>query len=444
MQELWTKALFSIKDKLESHQYDHWFKPIVCEAVTESEIVLKVPDRFFHEWLHDNYFELLTSSLREQAARELNIRFTYAEAQALEQGSPRPVHKKEAPSSTIAIDGRYTFDQFVVGASNQFAHAACAAVADAPGRNYNPLFIYGGVGLGKTHLLHAIGNKILEENPNAQIQYIASEQYINDLITSIRTERMDDFRTRYRKGCDVLLVDDIQFIAGKDRTQIEFFHTFNSLYADHKQIVVTSDRFPQEIAGLEERLRSRFQWGLIADVQPPELETRVAILNTKAASDGIDLPEEVAMFLAQNVKSNVRELEGSLIRLAAHSRLNDVPIDLQTTRRVLKDLLTHPGPTITIPQVQKLVANFFNVTVSDLKGPRRHRAIALPRMLAMFLARRHTPCSFPEIGKRFGGRDHSTVISAVRKIERLSHSSEGQGETVQRALRELERTLAVG
>ena len=437
MQELWDKALFAIRHKLETHQYNHWFKPIVCEAVTDKEIVLKVPDRFFHEWLRDNYFQLLNDSLQEQTSRKLDIRFTYAE-----EVQENPAAWKEAPSSsTIAIDPRYTFDTFVVGASNQFAHAACAAIADAPGRNYNPLFIYGGVGLGKTHLLHAIGNQIAQDNPSAQIQYIASEHYINDLITSIRTDRMDEFRTKYRKGCDVLLVDDIQFIAGKDRTQIEFFHTFNSLYAEHKQIVVTSDRFPQEIAGLEERLKSRFQWGLIADVQPPELETRVAILKSKATTDRIDLPEEVAMFLAQHVQSNVRELEGSLIRLAAHSRLSQLPIDIPLTRTVLKDLLATPGPTITVPQVQKLVAGYFNVTVSDLKGPRRHRAIALPRMIAMYLARRHTPCSFPEIGKRFGSRDHSTVISAVRKIQRLSSGNETGSDTVQRALRELERSL---
>jgi len=439
--KLWNNTLYSLKDKLGTHQFNHWVKPIVCEAVTENEIVLKVPDRFFHDWLKDNYLDILRSSLREQAAKEMEIRFTYARNSA-RVASPEALKLPTSPS--IAIDPRYTFDSFVVGASNQFAHAASAAVSEAPGKNYNPLFIYGGVGLGKTHLLHAIGNQILLDNPNASIQYIASEQYINDLVTSIRAERMDEFRARYRKSCDVLLVDDIQFIAGKERTQVEFFHTFNSLYADHKQIVVTSDRFPQEIAGLEERLKSRFQWGLIADVQPPELETRVAILRAKANSDSIVLPEDVAMFLAQHVKNNVRELEGSLIRLAAHSRLNRVPIDMPMTRNVLKDLLTHPGPTITIPQVQKLVANYYNVTVSDLKGTRRHRAIALPRMVAMYLVRSHTPCSFPEIGKRFGNRDHSTVISAVKKITRLNKTQDSQGEAVQRAIRELERTLSVG
>ncbi|HIA04895.1 MAG TPA: chromosomal replication initiator protein DnaA [Myxococcales bacterium] len=434
MQQLWDNTLFSIRRKLDTHQFNHWFKPIKCESVTDDEILLKVPDRFFQEWIQDNYFELLREELLQQADRDISIRFIYGA-----QGASGQTEAKRTPENCIPLEKRYTFDSFVVGASNQFAHAACEAVADSPGHTYNPLFIYGGVGLGKTHLLHAIGNKILADKPNAKITYIASETYINDLITSIRRERMDEFRAKYRKSCDVLLVDDIQFIAGKDRTQVEFFHTFNSLYAAHKQIVVTSDRFPQEISGLEERLKSRFQWGLIADVQPPELETRVAILKAKAATDGIDLPEEVAMFLAQHIKSNVRELEGSLIRLAAHARLNNVPIDLSTVRVVLRDLLVDPGPAITIQQIQKLVANYFNVTVSDLKGGRRHRAIALPRMIAMFLTRQHTRSSFPEIGKKFGNRDHSTVISAVKKIERLTTVK--PDDFVKRALRDLERSL---
>ncbi|MFT7622847.1 MAG: chromosomal replication initiator protein, partial [Myxococcota bacterium] len=259
--KLWDNTLTDLRDKLGVHQFNHWFKPIVCEAVTDDEIVLEVPSRFFHDWLKDNFLDVLESSLSEQAGRDLSIRFKYARGTDAAQ-IEAPGASRAPASSTIPIDPRYTFESFVVGASNQFAHAACAAVADAPGRNYNPLFIYGGVGLGKTHLLHAIGSQILADNPSANIQYIASEQYINDLVTSIRSDRMDEFRTKYRKGCDVLLVDDIQFIAGKERTQVEFFHTFNSLYSEHKQIVVTSDRFPQEIAGLEDRLKSRFQWGL--------------------------------------------------------------------------------------------------------------------------------------------------------------------------------------
>ena len=435
MQRLWDNLLYSLRRKVDTNQFDHWFRPIVCESVTDEEIVLQVPDQFFQEWLEDNYLDLLRAELSKQAARDLDIRFTLGGAVA------EPVEASPAPevseSTAFSLDPRYTFGSFVVGSSNQFAHAASIAVSEAPGQNYNPLFIYGGVGLGKTHLLQAIGHQIQRKDPGATIQYIAAESYINDLIGSIRRDQMDHFRAKYRKSCDVLLVDDIQFIAGKDRTQIEFFHTFNSLYGEHKQIVLTSDRFPQEIAGLEERLRSRFQWGLIADIQAPELETRVAILNAKAASDRIDLPEDVAMFLAQNVKSNVRELEGSLIRLAAYARLTHRPIDLATTRSALRDILQDPTPTVTIQQVQRLVATHFNVTVSDLKGGRRHRAIALPRMIAMYLIRSHTRASFPEIGRRFGGRDHSTVISAVNKIKGLSSSD----EYVRRAVTDLERSL---
>ena len=434
MQQLWENTLYSIRHKLDVHQFNSWFKPIVCEALTDDEIVLKVPDKFFKEWIQKNHMDLLRAALRQQAARELEIRFTCGGE------APEVIDEPVADgdSASIPLDPRYVFDSFVVGSSNQFAHAACAAVAEAPGRNYNPLFLYGGVGLGKTHLLHAIGNQILKYRPDTCIQYIASETYINDLITSIRREQMDEFRAKYRRTCDVLLVDDIQFFAGKDRTQIEFFHTFNSLHLAKKQIVVTSDKSPHDIQDLEERLKSRFQWGLIADIQPPELETRVAILKAKAASEGFQLAEDVAMFLAQYVKSNVRELEGTLIRLAAHSRLAHVPIDLALTRQVLKDLLSDPGPTITVQQIQKLVAGHFNVTVSDLRGGRRHRAIALPRMIAMFLARKHTRSSFPDIGKKFGNRDHSTVISAVNKIERI----QGSDNVVRQALKDIERSLA--
>lgn len=450
MPKLWDNTLFSIRHKLDPHRFNRWFKPIVCTEVTASEIVLEVPDKVFYEWLQKNFLELLQKSLREHAERDLSIRFIYGSESTTapiptERLSLRaPVVKESSPERApvgIQLDPRYTFETFVVGASNQFAHAACAAVADDPGQNYNPLFIYGGVGLGKTHLLHAIGNKIRAERPSARIQYLASEHYINDLISSIRSDRMDEFRVKYRNSCDVLLVDDIQFIAGKDRTQIEFFHTFNALFSERKQIVVTSDRVPREMQGLEERLRSRFQWGLIADVQAPELETRVAILKAKAILEGIDLKEDVAMFLAEHVKSNVRQLEGSLTRLAAHSRLNRVPIDLAVSRAILADVLAVPGPTITIPQVQKLVAHYFNVTVSDLKGARRHRAIALPRMIAMFLVREHTPCSYPEIGKRFGNRDHSTVISAVKKITQISSGGDQKDEPVRVALKDLKRSL---
>jgi chromosomal replication initiator protein len=434
MLEVWDKALYAIREQLDAHQYNSWFKPIVCEAVTPEAIVLKVPDRFFRDWVRDNYLELLRAELAQQGA-PLDIQFTFDG----ERIDSRPAPARP-PAQTYSFEPRYTFDTFVVGSSNHFAHAAAAAVADTPGRDYNPLFIYGGVGLGKTHLLHAVANQVRKANPTAMVQYYTCEEFTNDLISSLRADRMNEFRAKYRRGCDVLLVDDIQFLAGKDRTQDEFFHTFNSLHADKRQIILTSDRPPSEIAYLEERLRSRFQWGLIADIQPPELETRVAILRTKASVEKIPLDDDVAMFLAQNIKSNVRELEGSLVRLHAHARIHRQSIDIALAQSVLKDLITTSGPTITVGQIQKVVAAHFNVTTTDLKGQRRHRAIALPRMIAMFLARNHTPSSFPEIGHRFGNRDHSTVISAVRKIQELMDQRD---PSVERAVTELQRTLGV-
>jgi chromosomal replication initiator protein len=437
MAEVWKKTLGSLRERLDRQQYDHWFKPIVCEEETDNTIVLQVPDRYFRSWLESNYLAMLKDELREQTHRDVDIQFTYRESTPISA----PARKRPVGPETLPIDRRYTFDTYVVGDSNHLAHAACAAIADAPGETYNPLFIYGGVGLGKTHLLHSVANQIRAERPNAKIQYFAAESYINDLVQSIRTDRMDDFRRRYRQRCDVLLVDDIQFLAGKERTQVEFFHTFNSLYADRKQIVLTSDRAPSEIANLEDRLKSRFQWGLIADVQLPDYETRLAILRSKAAAEQIELPNEVAEFVARHIKSNVRDLEGCLVRLSAHSRLTRQPIEVAMTRHVLRDLLVEPAPTLTIPQIQKTVANFYNVTVSDLKGPRRHRAIAFPRMIAMYLAREHTPCSYPEIGKRFGNRDHSTVISAVKKITKGVDTTD---HAVMRALTDIRKMLNVG
>jgi chromosomal replication initiator protein len=435
MQEVWDKTLYSIREQLDAHQYNSWFKPIVCEEVTEDTIVLKVPDRFFRDWLRDNYIGLLRTELSQLTEKDLFIRFTYEG----ETGDGMRRAQRLPPQSS-PFERRYTFDSFVVGPSNQLAHAAASAVADAPGKDYNPLFIYGGVGLGKTHLLHAIANQVLLHDPKATVQYYTSEDFINDLVTSIRNDRMEAFRAKYRQGCDVLLVDDIQFLAGKERTQVEFFHTFNSLHAEKKQIVLTSDRPPHEISNLEERLRSRFQWGLIADVQAPELETRMAILNAKASAENLVVDEDVVSFLAQTIKSNVRELEGCLVRLSAHARLHRLPIDIPLARLVLKDLIVAPGPTVTVGQIQKLVASYFNVTTTDLKGARRHRAIAMPRMIAMYLCRSHTPSSFPDIGRRFGNRDHSTVISAVRKIQEQIEEHE---PTATRAVTDLRRSLGV-
>ncbi|HWP35427.1 MAG TPA: chromosomal replication initiator protein DnaA, partial [Thermodesulfobacteriota bacterium] len=332
--------------------------------------------------------------------------------------APRAV--APAPGGAAAAYGlnpAYTFDTFVVGAGNQFAHAACLAVGQGAARTYNPLFLYGGVGLGKTHLITAIGHAVLARQPAARVLYLSAERFTNDLITALRLERMPEFHNRYRNACDVLLVDDIQFIAGKERTQEEFFHTFNALHAAGKQIVLTSDRFPKEIAGLEERLRTRFEWGLIADIQPPDVETKVAILKKKAEASGLALPDDVALLLASSTSSNVRELEGLLTRLCAHVELTGRALTLELAREVLRELQPKPTRELTVEDVQRAVASFYNLRVADLKSQRRLKVVTLPRQIAMYLARTCTKASFPEIGARFGGKDHSTVIHAVRQIE---------------------------
>ncbi len=332
------------------------------------------------------------------------------------------------PPVTPAPDlvGRYTFDKFVVGPTNQFAHAAARIVAEAPASRYNPLFIYGGVGLGKTHLLQAIGHEIHRQHPDWRICFVTSEKFVTDFIGSMMSQRrssagssMEDFRARYRTVPDVLLVDDIQFLSNKDSSQDEFFHTFNALHYAHKQIVLTSDKLPAELPGVEDRLRSRFTWGLIAEIETPDLETRVAILKRKAEFESLNVPDEVALYLAAHIKSNVRELEGALLRVAARASFHGQPISIELARDALAKLIANAPTGLTIESIQREVAAYFDVKLHDLKGPKRHRAVAHPRMVAMYLARKLTNMSYPEIGSRFGGKDHSTVISAVRKIERL-------------------------
>jgi chromosomal replication initiator protein len=314
---------------------------------------------------------------------------------------------------------KYTFDQFVVGASNQFANAACLAVADSPGKNYNPLFIYGGVGLGKTHLLHAIGNHIVQHRILTEVKkicYITSEEFTNEVINSLRYEKMDEFRNKYRK-MDILLIDDIQFIAGKERTQAEFFHTFETLHQSRKQIVITSDKFPKDIPDFEERLRSRFEWGLIADIQPPDLETKVAILRKKAETENISLPNDVAFFLASQIDSNIRILEGSLIRIGAFASLTKTHIDLQLAKEVLKNIIKTKEEFISVDLIQKIVSNFFNIKISDLKVKRKNKGYVIPRQISMYLSRKFTNASLLEIGEKFGGKDHSTVLHSIKKVE---------------------------
>lgn len=456
MTRTWERTLPAIEPRLSDHAYQRYFRPIRCLEETEETLTLAVADKFLRDWVVDHYQDFIEDQVADVAGRALQIEIvvdpaTQPVTQTPSSDESRPplsrANNASHPSTSamtpsVAAGGRplnqkYTFDTFVCGSSNQFAHAACKAVAEKPGTGYNPLFLFGGVGLGKTHLIHAIGNAIQAQHPDWNVLVLSAETFTNEVIVSIRENRMDQLRKKYRDSCHVLLMDDIQFLAGKDRTQEEFFHTFNTLHETQRQIVVTSDKFPGEIPALEERLSSRFQWGLIADISPPELETRVAILEKKASQDRIALPDDVAMFLATHIKSNVRELEGSLIRVEAFASLTGQEISIELAREVLKDVVLNAGRKPDVDYILKTVASFYNVKVGDIKGPRRHKQITLPRQVAMFLTRQLTDLSFPDIGKRFGGKDHSTVMSACRKIERLLGSDPG----LRQAVDSLEKSL---
>lgn len=418
---IWEKSLKIVGDKLNAQAFNTWFKPISGVSLSGRQFTIEVPNKFFENWIRDNYIDLIKNALKDVSGKDYKISFqihnkekesNYDTDDVKEPASKKP-HKKLA-----GLNSRYTFDTFVVGDSNQFSHAASIAVAENPGATYNPLFLYAAAGLGKTHLLNAIGSHYHNENPNARICYIRAESFMNELINGIRYEKMNQFREKYR-NMDLLLIDDIQFIAGKERTQEEFFHTFNSLYESHKQIVVASDKFPKNIPDLDNRLRSRFEWGLIADIQPPDTETKVAILKKKADVDNIVLPNDVAFFLASNVHSNIRELEGLFNRLCAFSSLNKTEITIDFAREVLKDFLAKRDKHLNTDYIQKTVASFFNLKVADLKSKKRKKVIAYPRQIAMYLTRELTSDSYPEIGHKFGGRDHSTVIHSVAKISEL-------------------------
>jgi chromosomal replication initiator protein len=431
MSKLWQDALAQLEASLNPQHFATWVKPLHLVKIERDLVILEVPNRFVLDWVRDNYAKQIQQVLADLSAVSYRLQINVAgnEKDTPAAGSrrrevkeARPVQAEVIPQSDTATDinlnRKYTFDEFVAGSSNQFAFAAAMAVANNPATTYNPLFIYGGVGLGKTHLINAIGNTLLKKSPTMRVCYYTSEKFTNELINSLRYQRMDEFHKKFR-SMDVLLIDDIQFIAGKERTQEEFFHTFNTLYESHKQIVVTSDKFPKEIPGLEERLRSRFEWGLIADIQPPDVETKQAILNMKAEQNRIDLPREVALFLANAACSNVRELEGLLIRLGAYSSLTATPITLEMARQTLKDILVERTREVTVDEIIKRVGHHYNVKVTDLKSPKRLKAVVLPRQIAMYLARQLTASSYPEIGERFGGKDHSTIIHAIRKIEKM-------------------------
>lgn len=429
MNRLWQETLAHLGQTLSPQHFSTWIKPIRFTGLEKDLVFLEVPNRFVHDWVRDHYLPIIQESLSRIGAIDYRIQLSIASRQGNGATQPAAAEPPRAPSppprevsarewnSTYNLNSKYTFDEFVSGSSNQFAFAAAMAVANNPATTYNPLFIYGGVGLGKTHLVNAVGNAVLRRNPEMKVCYYTSEKFMNELINSLRYAKMDEFRNKFR-SMDVLLIDDVQFIAGKERTQEEFFHTFNALYESHKQIVVTSDKFPKEIPGLEERLRSRFEWGLIADIQPPDVETKQAILKMKAEQNGIYLPEDVALFLATSVSSNIRELEGYLIRIGAYASLTSTAVTLAMARDVLKDILVEKNREITVEDIQKTVGAHFNIKISDLKSSKRLKALVLPRQVAMYLSRQLTSSSYPEIGERFGGKDHSTIIHAIKKIEK--------------------------
>lgn len=455
---LWDNVLRTIKTKLQGESFETWFHPIRFEGVDNARrlIRLRAPNQVVRDWVKVNYANLIDQSFGELSLGGYSVDWVIPgesfnsvlpgilPAETNERSvvrdvadiPPLPPILPEGPRSSIAptvkqfafdpgLNSKYTFDSFVVGSCNQFAHAASLAVAEAPGKTYNPLYLYGGVGLGKTHLMHACGQAIKERNPHLKLSYLSSERFMNELINAIRYDKTQGFREKYR-SVDVLLIDDIQFMAGKERTQEEFFHTFNALYEQQKQIVISSDCPPREIPTLEERLHSRFEWGLIADIEPPDLETKVAILKRKAETIGFAIPDDVALFIASRVKNNVRELEGSLIRLVAISSLRGIPISKELARDAIRNIASEDEPgVVTIEQIQKTVATAYKLSVEQLVSKNNSRQFAFPRQIAMYLCKKLTKHSYPEIGRAFGGKHHTTVIHSVEKIQSLTSADTG-------------------
>jgi chromosomal replication initiator protein len=425
---VWEEALAYIEERVPKQVFDTWFIPLKFNGIEDSSAKLVVPNKFFGEWLTQHYRDLLVEAIGAARGSGDDVQLTFVQlgkaAPAEPAGLVAHTGRAAAPPTRARrvahLNPKYTFKSFVVGASNQFAHAASMAVADRPAEAYNPLFIYGGVGLGKTHLLNAIGNQIAERS-DVRIAYVTTEQFTNEVINCIRYDKMIELRKRYR-NIDMLLVDDVQFLAGKERTQEEFFHTFNALYEARKQIVLSSDRFPKEMPDMEERLRSRFEWGLIADLQPPDVETRIAILRKKSDDEGINLPEEVVQFLAANMKSNIRELEGSLVRLGAFSSLTGQTITMEMAKTVLRDIIGEKKKIITMDDIEEAVANRFHIKIAEIRSRRRSKTLVHPRQIAMYLCRELTDASFPEIGRHFGGKDHTTIIHACKQIAKAKEA----------------------
>ncbi|MDY0092560.1 MAG: chromosomal replication initiator protein DnaA [Candidatus Vecturithrix sp.] len=457
MNTLWNKVLEHIAMQMNPSSFQTWFSPTQQRSFQDGILEIAVPDQYFVNWLKEHYMNRILDILRSFTQSDIKITFTI-DPNLTRRSSPEPENMytetvelprpeiKETDTAQIAeehvgLNPKYTFETYVVGGSNQFAHAASLAVAEQPSQAYNPLFIYGGVGLGKTHLMHAIGHAVKAESTSKfRVYYLSFERFMNELINAIRFDTMQQFRQKYR-SIDLLLIDDIQFIAGKERTQEEFFHTFNALYDTQKQIVISSDCPPKKIPTLEERLRSRFEMGLIADIQPPDFETKVAILKKKAETEQIELPHEVAMFIATQIKSNIRALEGCLIKIAAHSTIVKEKITQDLAKRVLDDILdtkdSGSSPPITVELIQEVVASHYKIKVEDMRSASRLRTVAFPRQIAMFLARKLTDLSLPALGQFFGGKDHTTIMYACQKVEAMTE----EDTTLAKEVEALERAL---
>ncbi|WP_407272310.1 chromosomal replication initiator protein DnaA [Radiobacillus sp. PE A8.2] len=426
IQELWSSTLQSIQEKISKPSYETWLKNTTAVSLEEDTLIISAPNEFARDWLESRYTDLISDSLFEVTGAKLRTKFIIPETES-DITNDKPAIKKipdvkqdaNEDSPKTMLNSKYTFDTFVIGSGNRFAHAASLAVAEAPAKAYNPLFIYGGVGLGKTHLMHAIGHYVLDHNPSAKVVYLSSEKFTNEFINSIRDNKAVNFRNKYR-NVDVLLIDDIQFLAGKEQTQEEFFHTFNTLHEESKQIIISSDRPPKEIPTLEDRLRSRFEWGLITDITPPDLETRIAILRKKAKAERLDIPNEVMLYIANQIDTNIRELEGALIRVVAYSSLINKDVDASLAAEALKDIIPSRKPrVITIEAIQEVIGGKYNIKMEEFVAKKRTKSIAFPRQIAMYLSRELTDFSLPKIGEEFGGRDHTTVIHAHEKITKM-------------------------
>jgi chromosomal replication initiator protein len=439
LEEIWNNSLSKIDEKIGSSIVDLWFRPIKLSQMKEQLVTIEIPNRFFKDWIEDNYPDLIAESIGSILGSPVTVRFRIAEkmdADLKKMDMRMENRRQKLASRGIYLNPKYTFNSFVTGTSNEFACAAAERVAEAPGKVYNPLFIYGGVGLGKTHLMTAIGNAVIDKRPDITVIYVSAEQFTNEVVSAIRHEKMGELKDKYR-NVDLLLLDDIHFIANKTQTQEEFFHTFNAIYERQKQIVISSDRPPKEIGAVTDRLRSRFSMGLIADIQPPELETKIAILQKKAEMEKIFIPEEVAYYLAAKVKSNIRELEGCLIRLGAQASLTGKQITKDMAKNILRDLIEEEEKPVTTDSVQKIVCEHFALKLADMKAKKRTKEIALPRQIAMYLSKQLTNLSLSDVGKNFGGKDHATVIYACKQVEEKRAKDEAFNRMIESLLRKI-------